>query len=58
VKLPKVSDDVVVQLFVTDSAGKFDGESATTPHELVCLLRGGARRSRCRTAASNRARRA
>jgi hypothetical protein len=40
VKLPRASDDVVVQLFVTDNP-KFDGESATTPHELVWLLRGG-----------------
>jgi hypothetical protein len=41
-RLPKVSDDAVVQLFVTDSPpAKFDGDSATTPHELVWLLRGG-----------------
>ena len=39
VKLGRLSDDVVVQVFVTDTA-TFDGDSATTPHELVWNLRG------------------
>lgn len=41
VKLPKPSDDVAVQVFVTDSAA-FDNDRATTPHELVWLARGAA----------------
>jgi hypothetical protein len=40
VRLPRSSDDVAVQLFVTDDAD-FTGDSATSPHELVWLARGG-----------------
>jgi hypothetical protein len=40
VRLPKPSDDLVVQVFVTDDPN-FTGESATSEHELVWLARGG-----------------
>jgi hypothetical protein len=40
VKLPKSTDDLAVQLFVTDDAN-FTGDSATSPHEMVWLARGG-----------------
>lgn len=40
VKLPKTSDDLVVQVFIADDRN-FGEESATSPHELVFSLRGG-----------------
>ena len=40
VRIAKPSDDLVVQLFVTDDAN-FGGDSATSAHELVWLARGG-----------------
>lgn len=40
VKLPKASDDLVVQVFIADDRN-FGEESATSPHELVFSLRGG-----------------
>jgi hypothetical protein len=39
VRIPKPTEDVIVQLFVTDSP-TFSGESAMTAHELVWHLRG------------------
>ena len=40
IRVARPSDDLVVQLFVTDDAD-FTGESATSGHELVWLARGG-----------------
>ncbi|MEA2708667.1 MAG: hypothetical protein QOF78_1268 [Phycisphaerales bacterium] len=39
VRIPKISDAVVVQVFVSDNAS-FEGDSATTPRELAWLVRG------------------
>ena len=39
IRIPKPSDDVIVQLFITDSP-TFAGDNAMTPRELVWLLRG------------------
>ena len=38
-RIPRPSDDVIVQVFVTDSPS-FTGEKAMTPHELVWHVRG------------------
>jgi hypothetical protein len=39
IKVPKPSENLIVQVFVTDDKA-FAGESATSPHELVCQVRG------------------
>lgn len=38
--IPKVSQNIVAQVFVTDDPN-FGGDSATSPHELVCTIRNG-----------------
>jgi hypothetical protein len=40
IRMPKRSENIVAQLFITDEPS-FGGESATTPHELVFMLRNG-----------------
>src|SRR5205823_421263 len=40
IQVPKASQNIVAQVFVTDDP-TFDGDSATSPHELVWTLRNG-----------------
>jgi hypothetical protein len=52
IRIPKPTEDVIVQIFVSDSP-TFTGDNAMTPRELAWLVRGAQRRSPRRTARWN-----